>query len=1012
MRFGGAVGAGAALSNTTKADGPDSSPDEMVLKDDWFIQSSVLVDNGGEVLSNRGFVPEGWHKATVPCTVLSALVRSGVYPDPRIGLNSYRIPDSSDEFNQKYDLAKYSHLPDKRNPWRDPYWYRTEFDIPESIRGKRVWLLFKGINYRADVWLNGRKIADRETMVGMYQRFFLDGGLAQPGENCLAVKVYPVDYSGTPGTQLTVLGRDRKFRTELMKDVTYTMSVGYDCMLPQPDRDMGLWQGVSLHFTGPVDIRNPFVITDLPLPDVKPAYLTISAELVNATAHAQSGVLRGSIPAAGLTFEKPVRLQPGETREVTFPQQVVNEPRLWWPVGMGQQPLYELTLEFVVGGATSSAATTTFGVRKVTKELYIHEKWPGLRIYINGQKCFSRGGWIQADLLLDWDEKRMDAEVRYFAQANLNTVSNEDIPAMPDEFFDACDRHGVLYWNAFYASAWVTPPCNWNDCQQNPYTMPYAKPVPPGQDTNYPLDHDLLERCTVDILKRHRNHPSLIMYTCTGEGMPGEDIYRRWRKQVLALDPTRLFAAAPDQKCHFPWLDQDWPSGLDDAAAHHPADAYNPIHELKDYYERVRGGAEWMFSTEVPFMASVPPVDSLQRFIPDLWETGSGPAFPLNATWAHHGANSYFRPYDTFIRQQYGEPGSVEDYCMKAHLVTAEHHRAVSEAVNHRMWDITSGSWEWKLNSSFPDIQWQIHDWYLRPMVSLYYYRLAFEPLHLQYSYLDRMVTVLNQTLQPRDRLEAHAQVYDFSGKLLWERRAPAQAAPNTYKDLFSIPAIDKVTPVYFVRLMLKDESGRVLSRNFYWLSAAAQADFKGLAELPAVKLDVNHAMEQKGRESVAKVILKNPTDRIAFFIHLGLLRGKNGEEVLPVRWDDNYFSLVPGETREVTAQHAIEDLKGATPTIDVGGWNILSPYESRDLTVSHNGVKLGEMFRVKAKISNTSLDGSIVQMLLDGQPAGSKRIWARGQESREVDFQLWIDTPGTHSLQVGDQKATVAVTG
>ena len=257
----------------------------------------------------------------------------------------------------------------------------------------------------------------------------------------MAGKVYSVGHPGTPDPQLTVLGEDRSFwHKEVTKDVTYTMSVGYDCVLPQPDRDLGLWQGVSLRFTGPVDIRDPFIITDLPLPDTKPAYLTVSTELVNATASAQSGVLRGSIPAAGLTFEKTVRLQPRQTREVSFPQQVVSEPRLWWPVGLGEQPLYELSLKFAVGGATSAVATSTFGIRKVTKELYIHEKWPGLRIYINRQKVFSRGGWIQGDLLLDWDEKRMDAEVRYFAQANLNTVSNEDLPRPPDATFLAAGR--------------------------------------------------------------------------------------------------------------------------------------------------------------------------------------------------------------------------------------------------------------------------------------------------------------------------------------------------------------------------------------------------------------------------------------------------------------------------------------------------------------------------------------------------------------------------------------------
>jgi len=201
-------------------------------------------------------------------------------------------------------------------------------------------------------------------------------------------------------------------------------------------------------------------------------------------------------------------------------------------------------------------------------------------------------------------------------------------------------------------------------------------------------------------------------------------------------------------------------------------------------------------------------------------------------------------------------------------------------------------------------------------------------------------------------------------------------------------------------------------SRNFYWLSTAAAADFKSLSTLPFLALEVDHATVQKDGKAVTTVRLKNPTDHIAFFIHIALLGGKNGEEALPVRWDDNYFSLVPAESREVVATYALEDLKSESPVIDVGGWNILSPFESAALRVLRPTVKLGELFEVSAKIRNTSLDGSIVQLMLDGQPASSKRIWARGEESREVDYQLSIDTPGTHYLHVGEQKATIEVTG
>jgi hypothetical protein len=282
------------------------------------------------------------------------------------------------------------------------------------------------------------------------------------------------------------------------------------------------------------------------------------------------------------------------------------------------------------------------------------------------------------------------------------------------------------------------------------------------------------------------------------------------------------------------------------------------------------------------------------------------------------------------------------------------------------------------------------------------------------------MVTALNQTLQPRDNLEAHAQVYSFEGKLLWEKREAADAAPNSYRDLFWIPAIGdlislrefqpQITPVYFLRLTLRDRSGDVISRNFYWLSAAPQADFRELAKLPAVQLQVAHVAEHKGQEAITRVSLRNTTDRIAFFIHAALLNGETGEEVLPVWWDDNYFSLVPGETREICARHASEDMQGVTPVLDVGGWNILSPFEIAALRPSRSEVKPGEPFEVTAQIKNTGLDGSLVQLLVDGKLAATKRIWARGQQARRATFRLWLDEAGPHTLQIGALTASISV--
>ncbi|MBM3891124.1 MAG: hypothetical protein FJ388_18585 [Verrucomicrobia bacterium] len=566
------------------------------------------------------------------------------------------------------------------------------------------------------------------------------------------------------------------------------------------------------------------------------------------------------------------------------------------------------------------------------------------------------------------------------------------MPVLSDEFLDACDRHGLMYWMSFYGTYWVAP------------------------ETNWPLDHDLLAQCGVDVIKRHRNHPSLVLYSCVGEGMPSQDIYQTWRKNVVELDKTRLFIPTIDVRVKAPWIDQDLPTGLHDAGTFWEVSP-------PGYYQRVRDGKKWMFNTETS-IASLPPINNLRKFIPDTLKS-RGP----DAAWAHHDASHYIKDFDPAIRLFYGPPHNAVDYCWKAQLLSAERHRAWSEAVNHRMWDITSGLWQWKLNSCWPSVGWQIYDWYLKPMVSSFYYKSAFEPLHVQLSPLDGTVTIVNRRLQSAPNLAVQASVYDSHSKLRWEKRATASVGANTYRDVFVVPPLANPTPVYFAKLRLLQD-GQPASENFYWLSskpyadinadlnalprggftahsATNTADFSALAQLPPVKLNVSHQIERRGQQRI-HVRLQNPTDRLAFFIQLALTRERQGDEVLPVFWSDNYFSLLPGESKTVEATFAAEDLHGATPVIEVGGWNMETDYRCVALKPSKPAVKAGESFTVTARITDTFLDGSRVTLLVNGQPADSKWAWARSSKADEIIFTLALPHSGKHRLTVADRTVEV----
>lgn len=971
----------------------------QALRQGWRLQSTTVVKQPADAVSTVAFPVGDWHSTTVPSTVLNALIKGGVYPDVRVGMNSFRIPDASDEFNQKHDLARYSHLPDKRNPWKDPYWYRTEFTLAPAARPQRVWLCFDGIHYRADVWLNGRRIADAQQVAGSFSRYRFDvtDQVKFDGKNCLAVRIHQMDHPGTPETQLSLFGKDRKYQKEGMKDVGLAMFIGYDCMPTVPDRNMGLWQDVYLEFTGAVDIRNPFVTTRLPWPQTSPARLTVQAELVNATASRHAGVLRGTIEETGSVFSRRIELAPRETKTVDFsadqfPALVIKEPRLWWPKNYGPQNLYHLKLQFQNEGQASDRQTAdvrrvTFGIRQVTKELYERGGAHGLRVKVNGQKVFCRGGYIQPEVLFDWDAKRMEAEIRYLTEAHINIVYFEDIPNPPDVFLDLCDRYGLMFGNCFYGCYWMVP------------------------GSQYPLDLDLLARGTVDIIHRYRNHPSLVLYMAMNEGDTREDVYTRWRKEITDRDGTRLFIPSgsfPDYRKNVPaWIKPDLPTGAND----YPPKSYG-WQEPAQYFRWVRESPNWMFMLESG-CPSVPPIDSLRRFLPgwDAPNDGSA-AYPLGPAWAHHDACHYFKPFDVALRRLYGKPESLEDYCAKATLATADQHRAMFEAANHRMWDITSGFSEWKLNACWPSVEWQIYDWYLRPMVSYFYVKKACEPVHVQLTPLDLAVTVVNHRLQEQRGLEVRAQVFDFASVKRWEKTAKLDMPANVYRDVFAIPRDAETSPIYFVKLDVKDSIGKVVSDNFYWLTPNNVGDFTKLEELPNVSLKSAYELQRRGRECVARVKVENPSNRVALMVHAVLTRGPHGEEVLPVFWDDNYFCLAPGESKEIDARFAADDLGQSPLALEVGGWNVESDFQATDIQASKSRVKANEPLAVTATIANTFLDGAKIGLYVDGKLVQSKRFWARAaaKSARPIRFDLKLSEPGTHQIRIGNRQTTVEV--
>ena len=315
------------------------------LREGWAIQSSANVQEKGEVLSTTKFTPTGWYSTGVPATVLAALVANKVYPDPYFGMNLRSIPGTSYPVGQNF--SRLPMPPD--SPFRVSWWYRTEFRLPAEYQGKALWLYFGGINFRANIWLNGRQIAGSDQVAGAYRVYEFDvtGDVNASETNVLAVEVFPpqptdlainwVDWNPSP-----------------------------------PDKDMGLWRGVYVAASGPVALRYPQVITRFELPSLQTAHLTVTGDLHNASQQAVKGTLKGQIE--GIQFSQPVELAVGESKVVTFaPEQFsqlnIVQPRLWWPAQLGPQNLYDLKMEFEVDGKVSDRQAIRFGIREVTSEL-------------------------------------------------------------------------------------------------------------------------------------------------------------------------------------------------------------------------------------------------------------------------------------------------------------------------------------------------------------------------------------------------------------------------------------------------------------------------------------------------------------------------------------------------------------------------------------------------------------------------------------------------------------------
>jgi Exo-beta-D-glucosaminidase Ig-fold domain/Glycosyl hydrolases family 2/Glycosyl hydrolases family 2, TIM barrel domain/Beta-galactosidase jelly roll domain len=858
----------------------------------FSLQSTYIVKAPGSLLSTSAYPEKDfWYPVNVPGTVLSGLVANKVYPDPYQGMNNMMIPDASDSFNIQYNLGRYSHIPGESNPWKKPYWYRTVFQVPAADKGKYFQLIFKGINYRAEVWLNGKLLADSSAMAGMFAEYSLNASKAiKPGDkNILAVKIFPLDYPGYPSKpQLDALGdfyENGGPTGDIGKNVTMLCSVGWDWIPEVHDRNMGIWQPVYLRTSGQVVIEHPFIVTTLPaLPDTSEAKIKISLGLNNHSNSIQKGKLSITITPENFTG-KPFTISRAltisaqasekiELNEKSDPSLNVKNPMLWWPNGYGKPNVYRIRIQFISENSVSDDTSFIFGIRTVGSKAEMVNGWARRDFYVNGRKIHLAGGAFVPDMLLNIDSTRYDDELKLCRNANVNLVRiwGGGI-APPDVFFELADRYGQMVWNDF----WVT-----GDTQGEFKGSP-----------DWPLEGNIFIRNMRSTIFRIRNHPSLLVWTGGNEGHARKELYDAMRESIATIDGTRPFIPSSSGFAKLPagwngsWPD-DQPTGVYSGGPYTWQDA-------AQYYKLVNNGRDWLFKDETG-LPSQPPYSTLKLIIPDLVPDPKLP-YPLNNMWGYHDAcsgNGKFDIYYKAMAERYGQPTALKEFSDKMQLLNADAYRGIFEAVGHKL-NETGGVMLWKLNAAFPSVVWQIYDWYLQPNAGYYFMQKACEPIHIQLNLDDSMVAIINRTNQPQNELQVEAEVFSSDGKKIYRQVQQVNTgAPGAFKTFSLAQVLKKAEGVQFILLRLKDAGGKLISHNTYWLEA--KHNYRSLQDMPVANITTAlTSVKNNGEEYHWKITFRNPSDKIAFFIHPALMLGET--EIRPSFWRDNYFTLAPGES-------------------------------------------------------------------------------------------------------------------
>ncbi|MCD6010756.1 MAG: glycosyl hydrolase [Flavipsychrobacter sp.] len=834
---------------------------------------SKLSSLSGVAISKTSYPLTGWMPAVVPGTVLTSQLHNKLIPDPFYGMNNKKIPDI-------YDVGREYYT----------YWFAKDFDEPFPAKSEKIWLEFRGINYSADIFINGTKVNDNPDK-GMYlrQSYDITSFLSKDGHNRLAVVVYPPDPVGNPnGGQ----GGDGT----IAHSITNQYTAGWDWIQPIHDRNTGIWDKVFIKKTKQVHVEHTHVVTLVSgkrFPDgaQKPATVKVTTEVENPDGtDSVSGTVLFELE--GKVTSVKLKIAPQRMELVEFPSVSLEDPKLWWPNGYGSQNLYKLKVKFLINGRqVSDEEEVTFGVRELKTVWNTHTNSREIRV--NGQKIFIKGGnWITSDAMLRFSKERYDAEVRYHRDMNLNLIRvwGGGLTERP-EFYDACDKYGLLVFQDF----WITADCNgrWHDPYKKDDTLERRK---------YPDDHQLFLEAAEDQIRMLRNHPSLAIWCGGNEIRPPADILTVLRDSLLpSLDGTRYF---------FEYSNHD-------SMSLHAHDGPYTIQHDKYFWEH----RSFAFNSEIGSVG-IGDYESLERFIPKTnmvvpkYDLASR-KWKIDSVWQYHKYSSY----DSSI-EAYGHPTDVKDFVRKAQVVNYNQYRALIEGASAHMWDWYTGIIIWKTQNPWTAMVGQMYDVYLDPNAALFGLQEGSKPLHVMYNPVAKSVMVVNNGFKATGKLRVLAAFNDVSGNSVPITALNVNVAVSKVSSYHNFGnTLDSLSKASggFLSLYLYDSlSNKVLDENIYWLPDV-KGSYSGLAKMKDADVAATAKYINKGK---AEITISNPKNGpVAFFMRVSLIDTNTYDRILPVFCDNNYITLLPGQRKTVHIDYDAK--KEQEPMVTIEGWNV-----------------------------------------------------------------------------------------